>query len=57
MLIRFLSTVVLFSFVLPIFAEEATKPKTVKVAAVQCSSDLGQVRANRKKLTAFVEDA
>jgi predicted amidohydrolase len=32
-------------------------PKTVKVAAVQCSSDLGAVEANRKKLTALVEEA
>jgi predicted amidohydrolase len=32
-------------------------PKTVKVAAVQCSSDLGAVEANRRKLTALVEEA
>src|SRR3954470_17841020 len=32
-------------------------PKKVKVAAVQCSSDLGEVEANRKKLTALVEEA
>lgn len=33
------------------------KPKTVTVAAVQCSSDLGEVAANTKKLTALVKDA
>jgi predicted amidohydrolase len=32
-------------------------PKSVKVAAVQCSSDLGEVEANRKKLTSLVEEA
>src|SRR3954470_6160133 len=32
-------------------------PKKVKVAAVQCSSDLGAVEANRKKLSALVEEA
>ena len=31
--------------------------RTVKVAAVQCSSDLGAVEANRTKLTALVEEA
>ena len=36
-------------------ADEA--PRTVKVAAVQCSSDLGAVRANRDKLTALCEEA
>jgi predicted amidohydrolase len=33
------------------------KPVTVKVAAVQCSSELGDVAGNRKKLTALVEEA
>jgi predicted amidohydrolase len=33
------------------------RPQTVKVAAVQCSSDLGAVAANRKKLTALVTEA
>jgi predicted amidohydrolase len=33
------------------------RPLRVKVAAVQCSSDLGEVEANRKKLTALVEEA
>jgi predicted amidohydrolase len=32
-------------------------PRTVKVAAVQCSSDLGDVDGNRKKLTALVMEA
>lgn len=32
-------------------------PKTVKVAAVQCSSDLGDVAGNTRKLTALVKDA
>src|SRR5262245_7041186 len=31
--------------------------KTVKVAAIQCSSDLGEVAANTKKLTALVKEA
>src|SRR3954468_6614814 len=30
---------------------------TVKVAAVQCSSDLGDVAGNTKKLTALVKEA
>ena len=33
------------------------KPATVKVAAVQCSSDLGDVAGNRAKLTKLVEEA
>ena len=37
-------------------AEEG-RPRTVKVAAVQCSSELGAVEANRKKLTSLVEEA
>jgi predicted amidohydrolase len=35
----------------------ADRPTSVKVAAVQCSSDLGDVEGNRKKLTALVEEA
>jgi predicted amidohydrolase len=31
--------------------------RTVKVAAVQCSSDFGEVEANRKKLLGLVEEA
>jgi predicted amidohydrolase len=38
-------------------AREEARPKTVKVAAVQCSSELGDVEGNRKKLTALVEVA
>jgi predicted amidohydrolase len=33
------------------------RPKTVKVAAVQCSSELGDVAGNRAKLTKLVERA
>jgi predicted amidohydrolase len=32
-------------------------PRTVKVAAVQCSSDLGDVTANTRKLTELVKEA
>ncbi len=35
----------------------ADRPQTVKVAAVQCSSILGDVEGNRKKLTALVSEA
>lgn len=38
-------------------AEPAGRPRTVKVAAVQCSSDLGAVAANRAKLTGLVREA
>src|SRR3954447_11852859 len=34
-----------------------TRPVTVKVAAVQCSSELGEVEANRRKLMALCEEA
>ena len=34
-----------------------SRPATVKVAAVQCSSVLGDVKANREKLTKLVEQA
>jgi len=33
------------------------RPAAVKVAAVQCSSELGEVAANREKLTRLVEEA
>jgi predicted amidohydrolase len=33
------------------------RPKTVKVAAIQCSADHGEVEANRKKLTSLVREA
>lgn len=39
------------------FAQAAEKPPLVKVASIQCSSDLGDVAGNRKKLTALVEEA
>lgn len=35
----------------------ATRPAEVKVAAVQCSSDLGDVAGNTRKLTKLVEEA
>jgi predicted amidohydrolase len=40
-------------------ADEARQPssKTVKVAAIQCSSDLARVAANTEKLTELVKDA
>jgi predicted amidohydrolase len=38
-------------------AEPLGRPQTVKVAAVQCSSDLGDVDGNRRKLTALVREA
>ena len=41
---------------LPMFAL-AAPPRTVKVAAVQCSSDLGDVTGNTKKLTSIVSEA
>src|ERR1044071_2007751 len=37
--------------------DPATRPLNVKVAAIQCSSDLGAVEANRNKLTALIEEA
>lgn len=36
---------------------EPRRPQTVKVAAVQCSSVLGDVDGNRRKLTALVKEA
>src|SRR5262249_39726997 len=36
---------------------EPQRPRTVKVAAVQCSSTLGDVDGNRTKLTALVTEA
>ncbi len=38
-------------------AAEQQRPMTVKVAAIQCSSVLGDVDGNRKKLTALVTEA
>jgi predicted amidohydrolase len=47
--------------VLPRAAADGEKPQPpprwVKVAAIQCSSDLGAVASNRKKLTALIEEA
>ena len=43
------SAVVLLLLATPLFA--ADPPATVKVAAVQCSSDLGDTAGNTKKLT------
>ena len=36
---------------------KSERPRPVKVAAVQCSSGLGEVEANRKKLAALVKEA
>jgi predicted amidohydrolase len=41
----------------PLAKAASGRPATVKVAAVQCSSDLAAVGANRAKLTALVEEA
>jgi predicted amidohydrolase len=38
-------------------AEKPARLKTVKVAAIQCSSDLGNVAGNTKKLTALIREA
>jgi predicted amidohydrolase len=38
-------------------ADPPARPRTVKVAAVQCSSDLGDVAGNTKKLAALVTEA
>lgn len=38
-------------------ADAGEKQRTVKVAAVQCSSDLGDIAGNTKKLTRLVEEA
>jgi predicted amidohydrolase len=38
-------------------APPSSRPRQVKVAAVQCSSDLGDVAGNRKKLTRLVTEA
>src|SRR5262245_55739744 len=41
----------------PPAAPKADRPQTVKVAAIQCSSGLGDAEANRKKLTALIKEA
>ncbi len=38
-------------------ADNKSKPKSVKVAAIQCSSILGNIQANRDKLTTLVKEA
>src|SRR5262249_2269366 len=51
----------LFVAAMTLTADPPTAPvsklQTVKVAAVQCSSELGAVEANRQKLTALVREA
>ena len=42
---------------LPAAGPRDDRPQTVKVAAVQCSSDLGAVEVNRRKLTGLVREA
>src|SRR5579884_1849085 len=41
----------------PVASVPPVTPPTVKVAAVQCSSELGNVAANTKKLTELVKEA
>ncbi|HUR53642.1 MAG TPA: nitrilase-related carbon-nitrogen hydrolase, partial [Gemmataceae bacterium] len=38
-------------------AAQPPAPPTVKVAAIQCSSDIGDVAGNTKKLTALIKEA
>lgn len=45
------------AFPLNLLAQPAERPARVKVAAIQCSSNLGDVDGNRKKLTALIEEA
>ena len=53
---RYLPLLILL--VIPAFAAEPNPaPRTVKVAAVQCSSDLGDVVGNSRKLSALVKEA
>src|SRR5687767_15879175 len=51
---RFIYSLTLTLLPMVAFAEP---PGTVKVAAVQCSSDLGDVAGNTKKLTALTKEA
>jgi predicted amidohydrolase len=39
------------------FKDVSKQPKTVKVAAIQCSSILGDVKANREKIAGLVKEA
>src|SRR5690242_5462613 len=54
-LARWACVAVLVGVVIGASAEEPAK--TVKVAAVQCSSELGDVAGNRTKITSLVEEA
>jgi predicted amidohydrolase len=47
----------LTTLLLALSVAAAAPPKTVKVAAIQCSSDLGDVAGNTKKLTTLVKEA
>lgn len=47
----------MFTLLALALAAQPAPPKTVKVAAVQCSSDLGDTAGNTKKLTALVKEA
>ncbi|MFI5380614.1 MAG: carbon-nitrogen hydrolase family protein [Tepidisphaerales bacterium] len=51
------SLILCIAVVTSALAQPTTRPRTVIVAAVQCSSDLGAVDANRKKLTTLVREA
>src|SRR5262245_27239164 len=58
--VRYAALAACLALASPVFAQqhsESAKPQTVKVAAVQCSSDLGAVEANIKKLTGLVREA
>lgn len=43
--------------ILPLTTSAADKPTSVKVAAIQCSSDLGAVEKNRTKLSSLIDEA
>src|ERR1051326_3422360 len=55
-MVRTASAIILLALAATISAAEPA-PKSVKVASVQCSSDLGNVAGNTKKLTALVKEA
>lgn len=54
---RWASALVVCALVLLVGATASRPARTVKVAAIQCSSDLGDVAGNRRKLSSLVEDA
>src|SRR5947208_437091 len=56
---RFLVLFVIASTTTSAVAADSASPqsKTVRVAAIQCSSDLGKVAANTAKLTVLVKEA